>query len=114
MKYWLGVPTFAPSGLRTHICQVPSTAATRNATNATQKWARQSLSVLRTGNPPVRSRLELIVRQDLYCGPHLAMTEPAIFVAGHQEVACPRKFSVHLCHIPGHDHRIDVRSGNKK
>src|SRR3982751_6855213 len=82
MKYWLGVPTTAPQGLRTHICQVPNRQATRNAANATQKCARQSRSTLRTGNPPVRSRLELIVGQHLHCRPHLAVPHAAIFMAG--------------------------------
>src|SRR6516164_9612463 len=86
-KYWPGVPMFAPSGLRTHICQVPRQAATRNAANATQKCARQSRSTLRTGNPPIPIRLDFIVRHDLNGGPHLAVAQPARLMAGHEQVA---------------------------
>src|SRR4051794_8188408 len=84
-KYCPGVPTFAPNGLRTHICQVPSSAAARNAANATQKCARQSRSTLRTGDPPVPIRLELIVRHDLNVGPHLAVAQTAILMTGHEQ-----------------------------
>src|SRR5215475_2879542 len=84
-KYWPGVPIFAPSGLRTHICQVPSSAATRNAANATQKCARQSRSTLRTGNPPVAIRLERALRNHLHGRPHLAVAETAVLVARHQQ-----------------------------
>src|SRR5262245_56986869 len=96
MKYWPGVPTFAPSGLRTHICQVPITQANRKAPNATQKWARQSRSTLRTGNPPIRARLKPIAGQHLNGGPHLAVSEPTIFVAGHQEIARARELGMDL------------------
>src|SRR3954464_11472120 len=91
MKYRLGVPTCAPSGLRTHICQVPRTDAAKKAANATQKWARQSRSTLRTGNPPVRSGFELVVGQHLHGGPHFAVTEPAILMAWHEEIAGARE-----------------------
>src|SRR6185436_17617529 len=97
MKYWLGVPTFAPKGLRTHICQVPITQAKRNAPNATQKCARHSRSTLRTGNPPVRPRLELIVGKHLHRRPHLAVAQSAVFVTGHQEIAGARELGMHLC-----------------
>src|SRR5262252_5316921 len=95
-KYWPGVPIFAPSGLRTHICQVPRTAATRNAANATQKCARQSRSTLRTGDPPVRTRLERVLCHHLNGRPHLAVAEAAKFVTGHQQVAGACEFGVHL------------------
>src|SRR3982751_5308615 len=114
MKYWLGVPTTAPQGLRTHICQVPNRQATRNAANATQKCARQSRSTLRTGNPPVRARLELIVWKHLDRGPHLAVAEPAIFMAWHQEVASARELRMHLRHKAWHDHGVDVRAGDQQ
>src|SRR4029453_13097772 len=87
MKYCPGVPTAAPKGLRTHICQVPRKAAARNAANATQKCARQSRSTLRTGDPPVPIGLEFIVRHDLNGGPHLAVAESAILMTGHEQVA---------------------------
>src|ERR1051325_9331197 len=96
MKYWPGVPTCAPQGLRTHICQVPSRHATRNAANATQKCARQSRSALRTGNPPVRSRLELIFAHHLHVGPHLAVPEPAILMAGHEQAFAAGELGMHL------------------
>src|SRR5262252_5019581 len=86
-KYWLGVPMFAPRGLRTHICQVPSSAATRNAANATEKCARQSRSALRTGNPPIAIRPERAFRYDLDRCPHLAVTKSAIFMTRHQQIA---------------------------
>src|SRR5262252_3132700 len=95
-KYWPGVPIFAPNGLRTHICQAPSSAATRNAANATQKCARQSRSTLRTGNPPIAIRLERGFRQDLHGRPHLAVTESTIFVARHQEISAAGELRVHL------------------
>src|SRR6516225_9896364 len=90
-KYWPGVPIFAPSGLRTHICQVPSSAATRNAANATQKCARQSRSTLRTGNPPIAIRLERVLRQNLDGRPHLAVAEAAVLMARHQQIAAARE-----------------------
>src|SRR6476659_8610277 len=96
MKYCPGVPTFAPSGLRTHICQVPRRQAKRNATNATQKCARQSRSTLRTGNPPVWSRLELILAHHLHGRPHLAVAETAILMARHQKAFAASEFRVHL------------------
>src|SRR4051812_38637711 len=113
MKYWPGVPTLAPQGLRTHICQVPSRQATRNAANATQKCARQSRSTLRTGNPPVRSRLELILAHDLHGGPHLAVAEAAIFMAGHQKAFATGEFGMHLGDEARNDHRIHVGSGDQ-
>src|SRR6516162_2166321 len=96
MKYCPGVPMSAPNGLRTHICQVPRKAAARKAVNATQKCARQSRSTLRTGHPPVPIRLELVFRHDLNCRPHLAVTQPAILVAGHQQVAGMGELRVYL------------------
>ena len=112
MKYCPGVPTSAPSGLRTHICQVPITAANRKAPNATQKWARQSL--LRTGNPPVGTRLELIVWNHLYRGPHLAVTNSTIFVARHEQIAGARKLGMHLRDKAWHYHGVDVRTGDEQ
>src|SRR4029450_1084258 len=109
MKYWPGVPAFAPRGLRTHICQVPITAANRKAPNATQKCARQSRSTLRTGDPPVRARFELVIWKHLHRGPHLTMAESAVFMAGHQEVARPCKLGVHLRDEARQHHRIDIR-----
>src|SRR6187397_1787203 len=102
MKYCPGVPTLAPSGLRTHICQLPSTAAMRNAANATQKCARQRRSTLRTGNPPVLAGIELVIRQHLNGGPHLAVAQAAILVTWHQKVASAGEFGVHLRDIARH------------
>src|ERR1041384_4987195 len=104
MKYCPGVPTWAPNGLRTHICQVPSAAATINAANATQKCARQSRSTLRTGNPPVLAGLELILRQDLNGGPHLAVAKAAILMTRHQEIAGAGELGVHLRDISRDHH----------
>src|SRR5450432_4128434 len=87
MKYCPGVPTWAPSGLRTHICQAPRTAATTKAANETQKCARQSRSALRTGNPPVRTRLEFVLRHHLNGRPHLAVAQTAILMTWHQQIA---------------------------
>src|SRR5262245_31307486 len=103
MKYCPGVPILAPNGLRTHICQVPMTQANRNAPNATQKCARQSRSTLRTENPPLRARFELILAQYLHRGPHLAMPEAAVFMAGHQKIARTSELGMHLRHKAG-DH----------
>src|SRR3954471_4165051 len=114
MKYCPGVPTFAPKGLRTHICQVPIRQANRKAPNATQKCARQSRSTLRTGNPPVRPRLELILRKDLHCGPHLTVAKPAVFVAGHEEIASVREFGMDLGDEARHHHGVDIRSGDQE
>jgi hypothetical protein len=44
----IAFPTCAPNGLRTHICHVPSAAATAKAARVTHKWARQRGSTLRT------------------------------------------------------------------
>src|SRR5215216_2458675 len=85
--------------------------AARKAAKATQKWARQSRSALRTGNPPLRIRLHLIVRNDLHRGPHFAVPEPAIFVAGHQEVPGLLEFVMHLRDVARDDHRVDVGPG---
>src|SRR5262245_6174325 len=112
-KYWLGVPIFAPSGLRTHICQVPTSAATRNAANATQKCARQSRSTLRTGNPPVAIRLERVLRQNLDSRPHLAVAEAAVLMARHQQIAAARELRVHLRHETRHHHRVHVGAGDQ-
>src|SRR6266700_2446714 len=99
MKYSPGAPTLAPRGLRTHICQAPSPAATAKAANATQKCARQSRSTLRTGNSPIPVRLELVLRQHLHSGPHLAVAKSAIFVARHEQIAAAGKLGVHLRHV---------------
>src|SRR5262245_44181046 len=107
-KYWPGVPIFAPSGLRTHICQAPSSAATRNAANATQKCARQSRSTLRTGNPPIAIRPERTFRQDLDRRPHLAVAESTIFMTRHQQIAAARELCVHLRYKAWHHHRVHV------
>src|SRR5215468_10898394 len=112
-KYWLGVPIFAPSGLRTHICQAPSSEATRNAANATQKCAKQSRSTLRTENPPIPIRPKRSFRQNLDRGPHLAVTEPAVFMARHQQIAAARKLRVHLRDKARHYHRVHVRAGDQ-
>src|SRR6185503_16924566 len=96
MKYCPGVPTVAPNGLRTHICQVPIRQANRKAPKATQKCERQSRSTLRTGNPPIGSWLELIIGQHLHGRPHLTVANAAKFVAWHQEIAGARKLGVHL------------------
>src|SRR6187399_453415 len=114
MKYWPGVPTWAPQGLRTHICQVPSRQATRNAENATQKCARQSRSTLRTGNPPVRSRPELIVSHDLHGGPHLAVAETAILMARHQKAFAMGEFGVDLGNEARHHHRIHIGASDQE
>src|SRR5215831_5860232 len=113
-KYWPGVPIFAPSGLRTHICQVPSSAATRNAANATQKCARQSRSTLRTGNSPIPIRLEFVVRQELNGGPHLAVAQAAILMAGHQQVSGAGERGVHLGDEAGHHHGVHVGPGDEQ
>src|SRR6516165_6994656 len=108
MKYCPGVPTLAPNGLRTHICQVPRTAAIKNAANATQKCARQSRSTLRTGDPPVSIRLELAFWDDLNGGPHLAVAQTAKFMTRHEQVACTREFGVHLGDKSRHDHGVHI------
>src|SRR5215212_1927530 len=114
MKYCPGVPTFAPNGLRTHICQTPRTEAKRKAAKATQKCARQSRSTLRTGSPPIRSRLELIVRQHLHGRPHFAVPQAAIFVARHQQISGAGELGVHLRDESRHHHGVDVRAGDEK
>src|SRR5829696_4635987 len=96
MKYSSGLPTCAPSGLRTHICQTPRMQAARNAANESQKWARQRRSALRTGNPPLGVRLHLAFQDHLDGRPHLTMAEPAILVARHQKIPRPCEFGVHL------------------
>src|SRR5436190_23280850 len=112
-KYWPGVPISAPSGLRTHICQAPSSEATRNAANATQKCAKQSRSTLRTGDPPIAIRLERALRQNLDRRPHLAVTESAIFVARHQQITAARELRVHLGDKARHHHRVYVGAGDQ-
>src|SRR5215471_12491263 len=114
MKYSPGVPTFAPSGLRTHICQTPSTAAAPKAAKATVKCARQSRSTLRTGNPPVGVGLEIAWSKHLDGRRHLAVTKPAIFVAGHQQIAGTGKLRMNLRHVAGHNHRVDVRASDQE
>src|SRR5262245_44999652 len=106
MKYCPGVPTWAPSGLRTHICQAPRMAAARNAANATQKCARQSRSTLRTGHPPVPIRFEFVLRYDLNRRPHLAVAETAILVTGHEQIAGTGEFGVHLGDEARHHHGV--------
>src|SRR4051794_37623097 len=114
MKYCSGVPTCAPKGLRTHICQVPSTAAARKAVNATQKCTRQSLSAFRTGNSPVLIRLELRLRQYLHGRPHLAMAEAAIFMARHEKITGPCELGVHLGNETRHDHGVHIGAGDQQ
>jgi hypothetical protein len=58
-------------------------------------------------------RPELVARNDLDRGQHLAVAEPAIFVAGHQQVARLGEARVDLRHIAGNDHRIDVGPGDE-
>src|SRR3954451_6570312 len=96
MKYWPGVPIWAPSGLRTHICHVPSTAANTKAPKATHKCARQRRSALRTGGPPVRPGFELILGHHLDVGIHLAVAEAAILVTRHQQIPGAGENGVHL------------------
>src|SRR5471030_331741 len=114
MKYCPGVPTCAPSGERTHICQVPRTQATTKAANATQKCARQSRSTLRTGNPPVLVRLEFVLWQHLDGCPHLAVTETAILMTWHQQIAGARELGVHLRDKARYHHRVHVRAGDQE
>src|SRR5262249_11513671 len=114
MKYCPGVPTLAPSGLRTHICQVPSKAATRKAANDTQKCARQSRSTLRTGDPPVPIRFEFIVRHDLNRGPHLAVAGAAILMTVHEQISGTRECGVHLGDKAGHDHGVHIGPGDQQ
>src|SRR5437764_15445520 len=83
------------------------------AAKATQKCARQSFSVLRTDIPSVGSRLELVLRHDLHCRPHFAVSQPAIFVAGHKQVAGLFEDRVYLRDIAGNDHSIDVSYGDQ-
>src|SRR5262249_8385229 len=104
MKYSPGVPVLAPSGLRTHICQVPSMHANRNAPNATHRWARQSRSAFRTGHSPIRARLELIGGQHLDGRPHLAVALTAELVARHEQIARARELGVHLRDKARYDH----------
>src|SRR5215470_7429857 len=112
-KYCPGVPTFAPKGLRTHICQVPRTAAARNAANATQKCARQSRSMLRTGDPPVPIRLEFAFWHDSNGGPHLAVAQTAILMTGHKQVAAMRELGVNLGDKARHDHGVHIGPSNE-
>src|SRR4030095_8305407 len=114
MKYSLGVPILAPSGLRTHICHAPSTHANRKAPNPTQRCARQSRSTLRTGDPPIRTWFELISRQHLDGRPHLAVALAAKLVAGHKQIARARELGVYLRDKPRHDHGVDIRPRDQK
>src|SRR4029078_10708643 len=107
MKYCPGVPMCAPSGLRTHICQVPSAAATRKAANATQKWARHNRSAFRTGNPPVRFWYEVGLRHHLHGRVHLAVAKAAVLVTRHEQIASPRELGMHLSDKSGNDHGVD-------
>src|SRR2546421_3715287 len=113
MKYWPGVPTCAPNGLRTHICHVPSAAATAKAAKATHKCARQKRSVLRTSRPPIRARFKLVLRNYLNDTVHFAVPQPAIFVTRHEEIARPREHRMHLGDISRHDHGVHVRAGDQ-
>src|SRR5690349_2953412 len=113
MKYWPGVPTFAPSGLLTHICQVPKMQAKKKAPKATQRWARQSLSTLRTGHLPVAVGFEFVRRQDLHGRKHFTVTEAAILMTRHQEIATPSELGMHLRDESRHDHRIDIGAGDQ-
>src|SRR3954449_1762019 len=113
MKYCPGVPTCAPNGLRTHICQVPRRHATAKAANATQKCARQSRSTLRTGSPPVLSRSEFVFRYHLHGSPHLAVAKAAILVTRHQQIAGPGERGMYLGDEARHYHRIHVGTGNQ-
>src|SRR5262245_28731411 len=113
MKYCPGVPTLAPNGLRTHICQVPRKAAIRNAPNATQKCARQSRSTLRTGYPPLPIRLEFAFRHHLNGGPHIAVAQTAILMTGHEQVCGLGEFGVHLSDKAGHHHGIHIGPGDE-
>src|SRR3954471_4242045 len=113
MKYCPGVPTFAPSGLRTHICQVPRTEATKKAAKATQKCARHNRSALRTGSPPALIWLELILRRHLHGRPHFAVTKPAIFMARHEKIAGAGKLGMNLGNEARHHHRIHIGTGDQ-
>src|SRR5215211_6189400 len=114
MKYCPGVPTCAPSGLRTHICQVPRTQATTKAPKATQKCARQSRSTLRTESPPILIRLELVFGQHLHGRPHFAVAETAILMTWHQQIAGAGELRMHLGDKARHDHRIHVCAGDQQ
>src|SRR5215470_20015413 len=114
MKYCPGVPILAPNGLRTHICQVPRKAAIRNAPNATQKCARQSRSMLRTGYPPVPIRFEFTFRHYLNGGPHVAVAQTAILMTGHEQVRGLGEFGVHLRDKAGDYHGIHIGPGNEQ
>src|SRR6476661_10149630 len=114
MKYSPGVPMLAPNGLRTHICQAPRKEAARNAANATQQCARQSLSTLRTGYSPVLARLEGALRHHLNGSPHVAMAEAAIFVTGHEQVFGASERRVHLGDEAGHHHGVHIGPGDQE
>src|SRR3954471_7801727 len=114
MKYCPGVPRCAPRGLRTHICQVPRTQATTKAENATQKWARQSRSALRTGSPPVLIWFEFVLGQHLNGGPHLAVTKAALLMTGHQQIAGTGELGMHLRDKARHYHGVHVGACDQK
>src|SRR3954470_22087427 len=113
VKYVSAVRKGAGSGLRAHICQTPSTAATAKAAKANHICARVRRLAYVTGRPPVGAGLELGFGHDLHGRPHLAVPEAAIFVAGHQEVAGPGEDRVHLADVARDDHRVDVRAGDQ-
>src|SRR5688572_944099 len=108
--------------------------ATAKAAIATQTWARTSRRTVRsaaaaalrrrgaagagsaivaTGRPPLRVGPELLRRDHLDGGDHLAVPEAAIFVAGHQQVAGPGEAGMDLRDIAGDDHRVDVGAGDE-
>src|SRR5262249_57780459 len=113
MKYWPGVPTCAPNGLRTHICHVPSAAATAKAAKAIHKCARQRRSAFRTDRPPNRVGFKIVLRNYLDDSVHLAVPQPAILVTRHKEIAGSRKYGIYLCHVSGDDHSIYIGPGNQ-
>src|ERR1700687_3648712 len=114
MKYCPGVPTCAPSGLRTHICQVPRTQAPMKAAKATQKCARQSRSTLRTGDPSVLIRLEFVLWQHLNGRPHFAVAHTAIFMTWHEQIARAHELGVHLRDKAWYHHRVYIGAGDQE
>src|SRR5215831_11564516 len=92
---------------------MPNTAATAKTAKASQRWARTRFLWRGTAHPPLGIGTELFGRHDLYPRQHLAVPEPAKFVARHQEVAGPAKHRMHLADITGHYHRVDVCPGDQ-
>src|SRR5215472_5727315 len=99
------------SGLLTHICQTPSTAAAAKTANATHKWARINRLFFGTGDPPVRTRMERGLWHHADSGEHLAVPEAAELVAWHQQVARGPEHRVHLRDVARHHHGVDVGAG---